>query len=321
MIKNKIIAGMMSFTFLFGILSSDCSIACAKAWDSSDTGAVIGILGSIIGGSKSKKDKNKDKDSNSKVIKQTPYHKTLSYNEKMLMEAIRNNDGKTVIEMIKAGVDINTVYGDYYVNTPLGWAIHLKKRDMQQLLLSNGADVTGFVYGKSRVSYLCNAAAKGDLELFKYLHNWGADINETNEIKSVNNDLTIINNSLTTVLYYDASKNLLTPDYSIDTSEHLLNMVNYMLDEGIDPNFIQKDFINDRYNSPLTLAAGLSRLNAVDYIRPEIRRAIVKRLLEAGADANFKNSRGANAADIMISSFFCHPSDIEGAKLIQSYMK
>ncbi len=315
MFKNKIIAGMLSFTFLFGILASDCSIASARAWSSSDTGAAIGILGSIIDSNKNKKKEKQNSTTN--TIKQTPYIKIPSFNEKMLMEAIRNNDGKTVLEMINAGVNINAIYEPYNATTPLGWAIHWKKRDMQQLLLSNGADVTGYAHGKLKISYLVNAAAKNDFELFKYLHNWGADINEVN-ISIFANDL-LINNSLTMVLYYDAGKGLMAP-YGKET-EVLLEMVGYMLDEGINPNFIRKEYSFKKFDSPLTLAAGLSTLNAVSYVSMEGRRAIVKRLLDAGADPNFKNSRGANAAEIMLSSGFNHPSDIEGTKMIQSYMK
>ncbi len=323
MYMNKIIAGMLSFTFLFGILASDCSMAYAKAWDSSDTSAAIGILGSIIDSAKSKKKKNEEKkDSTSNVIKKTPIRKNLSYNERMFMEAVKNNDEKNVIEMLKTGVDINAYYEDYLF-TPLGMAIYYKKRDMQQVLLSNGADVTGFTIGNRKFSYLVYAASEGDFELFKYLHNWGADINDVNiDVVNVTRDknFIIINNSLTAVLYYNASKILIPPGYGQE-GEYLLEMVSYMLDEGINPNFIKKDYYRQTYDSSLTLAAGLSAVNSSGYITVEFRRAIVKRLLEAGADADFKNSKGVNAADIMLSSGWCHPSDVDGTKLIQSYMK
>ena len=322
MIRNKIIAMLVCFTFIIGILGSCSMVAYAKAWDSSDTSAAIGILGKIIDGSRKKKEKNQQ--SNDKTIKQIPQRKKLTFNEKMLMEAIRNNDGKTLVEMINAGVDINTYYEDGYYTTPLGLAIKHKKRDMQQILLSNGADVTGYVLGKRKFSYLCDAAKNADLELFKYLHNWGADINETHITVSINDRRsTRIDNSLTCLLYlsgtYEASSGIFAPNVA-DIGEYLLEMVSYMIDEGIDPNFIQKDYIFQRYDSALTLAAGLRAISTNEAINIKARRAVVKRLLEAGADANFKNSKGLNAADIMIDSSY-HRADIEGAKMIQSYMR
>lgn len=52
---------------------------------------------------------------------------------------------------------------------------------------------------------------------------------------------------------------------------------------------------------------------------PRTRRILYKKLLDAGADPNFKDDKGKTVLDYVLEER-SHAADVEAAKLIQSYM-
>ena len=123
------------------------------------------------------------------------WYKTPNEQQKLFLLAIKDNDYATAKDMIDSGVDVNGVYKDFYSDgtTALQMAIRENNRNIMQLLLEQGAQVTGFTdFDGENVDYLVYALQqhREDLELVKYLHAWGADIN--GKTTNVGNALTFI---------------------------------------------------------------------------------------------------------------------------------
>lgn len=186
--RNKILCGMMAI-LLSTPISSPIVEAKGLNFSPQDLAGLINIL-------TDEHDKNKEAKNakNSKATsKVTPFvtHDEITPTVKMFFQAIDKNDLQTIKFLLDRGaISINSRYDGY--GTPLSRCFfngYGEKRDAAQLLLEHGADVTGYTMyahdsSVDRFSYLCQAAMFQELELVKYLHNWGAPIDQTMRIKS-----------------------------------------------------------------------------------------------------------------------------------------
>jgi len=237
--------------------------------------------------------------------------------EKMFIAAVKADDKQTVKEMLGKGVDINAVYTiDGYVTTSLLAAINTKNRSMQQLLLENHADVTGFTYrGMGNYvhhSYFVEAARCYDYELMEYLLNWGANVNE---IDGEGKNALIA--SITTGSHepYGHSED--------ETRQILERQFDFLISKGINVNFVQHTALGGKRTALIAVAdlKAFTGFDGIIYFSNNTRKVLIEKLLNAGADPNYKDSAGKTAVEYVLDTYVGHPADLESAKLLRSYMK
>ncbi len=212
------------------------------------------------------------------------WHKQLNDNERLFMIAASKGDYEVVKSMIDAGVDVNGVYetrgiDDYISNGSSAFRLALENnnRNVMQLLLERGADVNGYrKFDGSYYCYLVNACRKSDLELIKYLHNWGADINGIN---TEPNYTGITNcNALAYLIYECYAQNY---NFWIETAR-------YLIQNGIDINHEDSS-----KRTALVHAVDVQSSYTTDY-------SMIDLLIANGADIYATNDKGRNIVQIAI---------------------
>jgi len=241
--------------------------------------------------------------------------KNPTVDEKMFIVAVSNGDLQTAKEMLANGVDVNARYPGFGVllDTPLGVAIEKKDRAMQQLLLENHADVSGYTEARlfnkvEHYSYFVCAAQAYDYDLMEFLLGWGANVND---VSYETGDFSDRKNALIGAI---RAQSLPRSKSEAQTLAHLEKMFDFLLSKGIDPNFVS----NSR--SALMEVVDMPHDDfCMRYVTPRTRRILYKKLLDAGADPNFKDNNGKTVLDYVLEER-THVADVEAAKLIQSYM-
>lgn len=306
--------------------ASICFLAsafCVSAFSACNSQTEARLSGDIIGITAKSATKSSNVSANKNVgtqIKQKANKmiQNPTINEKMFIEAVGQGDIATAQEMLNTGVDINAIYGHgVYADTPLGLAIGKHNREMQQFLLMNHADVTGYTDVKGFHSYLVDAAEHYDFELMEYLNNWGADINSAHNFNGYYGHANALTMAYTHSLYttgggfpYCKNEN--------ETIANMSKMLDFLVSRGLDVNFVMKANNESRGNA-LVIVSQIS-LNDFHY-GFNARRALIKKLLEVGADPNCRDSKGKTALDYVLMDQVLWKADIESAKLIQQYMK
>lgn len=188
--------------------------------------------------------------------------------------------------------DINTI--DHRGRTPLHWAVEGNQLDMVKFLVENGADIT--YESGSTSSPLFFALREGNMEIFDYLLNNGAFIDDINEffywalrfghINMINRLLIIgvdVNGEYfegqtfiicATIGFYLPQNRPPTIDDMNKYEEIIYILVN---------NGVQLNTISDKSYTPLMYASKVGNKN------------IVNLLLKAGIDINVKNDDGKTA--------------------------
>ena len=195
------------------------------------------------------------------------WYKTPNEQQKLFLLAIKDNDYATAKDMIDSGVDVNGVYRDFYSDgtTALQMAIRENNRNIMQLLLEQGAQVTGFTdFDGENVDYLVYALQqhREDLELVKYLHAWGADING----KTTN-----VGNALTFIVWNGYGEN------------SVYEIARYLLEQGIDSEVKDRDG-----DTPF-----------IDAVKRK-QYSVIQLLAEKGANVNARDYHGKNAAELAL---------------------
>lgn len=266
---KKVVAISMAATMLgSGSLVFDMPKAEALNW-----GGLINDVVKVVTKSNGSSGSSSSSSSNAGALQYMGYQKhavkNMNDNEKLFMLAVKKGDVETAEAMLNAGCDINGVYNVGGKGcTPLFVAIDTKNRKMQQMLLENGADIKGYYrYDNVFCSYLSFAARERDLELMKYLHNWGAPINTSGSS------------------YYDYStfEGRAIVFLSMEVYYNTEHIFEYLLQEGIDPD--SKDEHGD-----------------TSYIRA-VRRGnakIAKLMAAYGADLNARDKDGKTAEQVAL---------------------
>ena len=322
---KKIVAQIFTVFFIAIFFISGMFIGGNKA-EASSFGTLIGtIIGEAINSSSNSKSSKTDNGGTTQSKKSDQTKSTITTNriiknptvdEKMFIEAVGQGDIATAQEMINKGVDVNAIYPHaMFADTPLGLAISKRNRDMQQFLLMNHADVRGWTDSKGFHSYIVSAAANYDFELMEYLNNWGADVNLANNHKDAlghHNALTV---AYTSSIYHMGMPYCRNED---ETIFYMTKMLDFLVSRGLDVNYEVKEY-NGSHGNALVLISHIS-LNDYHYSF-KARRVLIKKLLEAGADANCRDYKGKTALDYVLTDEQLWKADIESAKLLQQYMK
>ena len=273
-------------------------------------GSVIGgVIGGILngGGSGGSSGGGNGGQKNSGPAHQEHIRKNMTDNEKLFIVAIKNNDIAVVKSMIDAGVDRNGVFSAPQVAntihatmghnyTPLEVALFNKHYDIVQVLLENGADVSGFYDERGcHHSYVeMTAHHLLGMDLMQLLLTWGADINGTTEYSEgikVNALSSLVSNYL----------------HLATTKETMYEMITFLMDNGIDPeNHIDADFSRDL--TPFLFVA--SSTDAFDSYR--IDSEALWRLANGGCDIYACDSNGKNALQRALDS-----GDYERYKIVE----
>lgn len=218
----------------------------------------------------------------------------LNHLDQLFVLAIEKGDIDTVKSLIQQGMDVNTVYvrsfGDHG-QTPFRIALDKNNRNMQQLLLENGADITGY-YTKhgDHISYLVLAASYNNVELVKYLHAWGAPIKGEGEFID---GLYTNGNALKAALsYYPGG-----PD---------IELVKYLLDEGC-------QVVDDPKGVPNSISNVGGETPFLYLVKWPSRRDLLELFVRYGANVKAVDNEGKNALDLAIGF-----KDLEYYKYINS---
>ena len=306
---GKKICKLCAATTVAAMLMSVAPIATPVAhagWGSVIGGVIGGILngGGSSGGSSGGGNGGQR---NSGPAHQEHARKNMTDNEKLFIVAIKNNDIAVVKSMIDAGVDINGVFSAPQIaNTihaymghnysPLEVALFNKHYDIVQLLLENGADVSGFYdYDGRHFSYVeMTAHHLLGMEFMQLLLAWGADINGTSEYSEgikVNALSSLVSNYL----------------HLAPAKEAMYEMITFLMNNGIDPeNHIDADFSRDL--TPFLFVA--SSTNAFNSYR--IDSEALWRLANGGCDIYACDGNGKNALQRALDS-----GDYENYKTVE----
>ncbi|MDY3739787.1 MAG: ankyrin repeat domain-containing protein [Selenomonadaceae bacterium] len=240
---------------------------------------IEGVIGGIIhphGGNKKSGSNSGDTSIINNLGKQKHAVRNPNQTQQLFLIAVHDGENELVAGLLKDGIDVNGVYYCSYGSdgiTPLAIAINRGNRSMQQLLLENGADVTGYYdYDNIYHNYFVNAAIYGNLELMKYLHNWGAPINGIGSYRG-SRDM-YVNALAGNIWYHDASE------------RGCLAITEYLIDEGI----LEIDYriSRDRNNTPYLEAVKNRQYNMINL------------LASNGADIFAKNDDGKNALQMAL---------------------
>lgn len=182
----------------FAVLMLATMLSWAPGSQVSEASWLGDVIGVLVGAGSSSSSSSSGKSSSTRAVQSdgtdSNWVSALNSDQKLFVMAIENRDYGVAQEMLDAGVNINAVYpnafGNYYVGyadggTAFMYAVQQGDRQLQQWLLTHGANVRGY-YGKrsssrcnnSFIPYIVYAARYNNLELVTYLHNWGASINE-----------------------------------------------------------------------------------------------------------------------------------------------
>lgn len=213
---------MVAMTMTAAVLSSgSLMMEMPKAEAGMDWGKIAGeVFGAAveIGKSKNSSSSKPTADQLATLGYQKHAHKNMTNEEKLFMLAVKKGDVQTAKQMIDAGVDINGVYDNNFSgHTALFVALENFDRNMQQMLLENGADVTGFYrYDNVFCAYLVYLSKRSTpyiekecYETFQYLHNWGAPINVTGSGYEYGYDCKFVDNAITLLDVHHPNKGIL----------------------------------------------------------------------------------------------------------------
>jgi ankyrin repeat protein len=229
-----------------------------------------GLLGDLI-----------DIISNSTHKGKTTKRNSATQIDKILHNAVKDNDYDMAIDAIERGANVNSMYENMF---PLeralyfvGWP-HYDTR-MADLLIQHGADIEGWYDVTDNKSHYYAFTSLGGTDGVLYLLNKGLNVNLKNE------------NGISLLMYCVVSTAI---EGRVTHSELIQELVN----RGADVNIKAKrdDGINS--TSCYVYSKGGTALMAAAYLgQVEIARI----LLYAGADKDIRNDQGETALDIAIS--------------------
>lgn len=198
--------------------------------------------------------------------------------DKILHQAVKNNDYDMAVKAIEQGANVNSMYEDKF---PLVYALNYigyPKYDtrMADLLISKGADIEGWYDGKSKHYY---AFLFSEPKVIQYLLDKGLNVN----IKGNNNVSLLMQTVIISTIYEKERHDLIQ------------NIVN----KGADLNVRSLDYgCGGALNiSRYVYRGGDTALHAAAYLY-DMESA--KILLYAGANKNIKNKEGKTPLDIAI---------------------
>lgn len=194
-----------------------------------------------------------------------------------LSSAVKNNNLKLVKSLLREGEDVNEI--DNYYRTPLLIAYTDGLKDIEELLISRGADV--HLVG---ANMLAIALRKNDFASAKELLDRGVDINrkpKTGLINAQSAIESVVRNEAAFMFLVESGADIDVKSYyggsllhsAVDCSSGNLNVAKYLIENGLDVNAIAS---NGR--TPLINACSCSAC------KPEH----IQFLLDNGADINSK---------------------------------
>ncbi|QLG39834.1 ankyrin repeat domain-containing protein [Paenibacillus sp. E222] len=203
--------------------------------------------------------------------------------------AIYKGDVIAVEEFIKHGMDLEKeiTLSKYIALTPLDIALITNQLPVIKVLVERGVNLNV----KDNPAIL-KAVRYGGEELIRYLHQKGAKLNSLSKVKSNAYD----------EAYYGNKKNIaVLKDLGLDiqkyggktlrraVSDHDLQTIQYLLDEGVDINYNEPDMVYPYKATPLTVAARNNNMKMVQF------------LVERGADVTIQEKDGERAYTIAVS--------------------
>lgn len=198
--------------------------------------------------------------------------------DKILHQAVRNNDYDMAVKAIEQGANVNSMYEN---NFPLAYALNYigyPKYDtrLADLLISKGADIEGWYDGKSKNYY---AFLYSNPVVIKYLLDKGLNAN----IKG-NNNISLLMQAV-----------VISTVYEKDKHELIQNLVN----KGADVNVRASKYGDGGAGNIVgySYREGDTALHAAAYLY-DIEAARI--LLYAGANKTIRNKKGKTPLDIAI---------------------
>ncbi|SEN95739.1 ankyrin repeat domain-containing protein [Paenibacillus sp. OK076] len=203
--------------------------------------------------------------------------------------AIYKGDVIAVEEFIKQGMDLEKeiTLSKYIALTPLDIALITNQLPVIKVLVERGVNLNV----KDNPAIL-KAVRYGGEELIRYLHQKGAKLNSLSKVKSNAYD----------EAYYGNKKNIaVLKDLGLDiqkyggktlrraVSDHDLQTIQYLLDEGVDINYNEPDMVYPYKATPLTVAARNNNMKMVQF------------LVKRGADVTIQEKDGERAYTIAVS--------------------
>ena len=197
-----------------------------------------------------------------------------------IVTLLRKEDFPALEAELAKGWDINQAVRvhERYSQTPFDFALSNRKKKLLEFLVDKG----GHIYETALID-VC-MSEKSDPELVKWLIKQGADVNARTHLTALQAAIYSKNEEIAFLLIENGFK--LTPDGTTlrkVASEGMYKLADYLIAHGFDVNYSEPDMVYPYNASPLQIAASKGNL------------ALVKRLIELGADLSYKDKYGERA--------------------------
>ena len=197
-----------------------------------------------------------------------------------IVTLLRKEDFPALEAELAKGWDINQEVRvhERYSQTPFDFALSSRKKKLLEFLVDKGAHI----YETALIG-VCNSG-NSDPELVKWLIKQGADVNANSHITVFQAAIYGGCEEIAFILLDNGYR--LTPDGT--TLRHaaeagFTRLCEYLIAHGFDVNYCEPDMVYPYNASPLQVAASKGHL------------ALVKRLIELGADLSYKDKYGGRA--------------------------